>query len=58
MGGPRPPRSSYAAAAYGEGSRPGYEAERPDLGFGFGERPFSNNKGSRRRLRARKRSIR
>ena len=58
-GGPRPPRIPSAAPAYNDGGGSGgYDAAMGDSGFGFGARPFQNNKGSRRGLRARKRSIR
>jgi len=53
--GPRPPRFNSAPPAFADGG--GFDAP-TDTGFGFGGRPFQNNKGSRRGLRGRKRSIR
>lgn len=60
-GGPRPPRFNSAPPAYSDSGATaggGYFEPPADSGFGFGGRPFQNNKGSRRGLRARKRSIR
>ncbi|HUI27634.1 MAG TPA: RNA-binding protein [Candidatus Kryptonia bacterium] len=57
-GGPRPPRFNSAPPTFADGGGGGGFDAPMDSGFGFGGRPFQNNKGSRRGLRGRKRSIR